>query len=411
MGIFDYLRGWVELEIQGAFPESVLNSCAGRNMEFWSVKKIDHCTIRMKVRRKDGDTVRDLALRCQCQVTRATPRGAHTRMKALRGRYALFIGALVCAGVLAVSSSFVWEIRVEGNETLSDGQIIRALKDSGAEIGSFWPAFSGDALRNELLLAMPELRWAAVNYDCSTITVIVREKTEMPEMVYEDEAVHVVAEKAGVISHVSVLKGRPVVSAHQTVLEGEQLISGAVPSTVGDTRIVHAYGTVKARTWYEIPAVRACSQMEKDYTGATTIRFALKFGMNRVNFYGNSSIYDGNCDKIIMEYPLSVEGVFTLPVTLIRETYVEYAPTWTEASTDGMKQEMKTELLEYLDSLLEEGDSVTTATVGFSEADGVLTATLHAECLEDIGVEVPMTETEIQQIRLENSQEMNDGDD
>lgn len=403
MGIFDYLRGWVELEIQGAFPESVLNSCAARNIEFWSVKKPDSCTIRMKVRRKASDTVAGLAVKCQCQVTRVKPWGAPVELRKLRGRYALAIGAVVCAAILVVSSSFVWEIRVEGNETISAGEIVRALEDCGAGIGSFWPAFTGDTLRNELLLALPELRWAAVNYDSSTITVIVREKTEKPEMVYEDEAIHVVAEKSGIVSRMSVLRGQPMVVERQTVLEGDRLISGAVPSTFGDTRIVHAYGTVEARTWYEISAARPLTAAGKSYTGEETTRFALKFGTNRVNFYGNSRIYEGNCDKIIMEYPMSIDGVFTLPVTMIRETYVEYVPTGTEQSVDKAKQEMETELREYLESLLEEGDSVTSASVSFSESEGVLTATLHAECLEDIGMEVPMTEGEIMQVRLENT--------
>lgn len=402
MGIFNTLRGWTELEVQGALPERLLNAMASRNIPFWAVEKADGCTLRFRVRRKYAETVSGLALKSQCQVTCCVHCGAPVKLRTLRARYALIAGAVLCTAVLAVSSCFVWEIRVEGNETLSTGEIVRALNDCGAGVGSFWPGFTGDSLRNELLLRLPELRWAAVNYDSSTITVIVREKTEKPEMVDEHEPAHIVADRAGVVSEISALMGKPQVLVRQTVLEGDPLISGAVPSTFGDTRLVHALGTVRARTWYEIRASRSLMETQKAYTGRETSRWALTFGTKRVNFYGNSRIYGGECDKIIRESPLSVPGVFTLPVTLVRETYRQYTPTATAQAAEGLRQEMEQQLRAYLDTLIKTG-SVTAANVRFSERDGVITATLTAECLEDIGKTVPMDDGEVQQIRLENA--------
>lgn len=401
MRIFDFLRGWTELEVQGSLPERLLNALAMRNIPFWGVDKSDACTMRFKVRRKYAETASALAVSSQCTVTHATARGAPVKLRSMRTRYALFAGAALCMALLAVSSCFVWEIRVEGNEQLSTGEIIRALDDCGVGIGSFWPAFTGDGLRNEMLLRLPELRWAAVNYDSSTITVIVRERTEKPDMVLENQPTHIVAGKSGVVSTISTLKGKPMVVSQQTVLKGECLISGTVPSTFGDTQIVHALGNIRARTWYELRVSRSLTDTAKIYTGREKHRFALAFGTNRVNFYGNGRIYDGNCDKIIKEYPLSVEGVFTLPVTLIRETYTEYTPTELHRSAESLQQEMEAELREYLETLITDG-SVTEASVRFSEKDGILTATLYAECLEEIGVPVPMDIAEVEQIRMEN---------
>lgn len=401
MRIFDFLLGWTELEVQGSLPERLLNALAVRNIPFWSVEKSDACTMRFKVRRKYAKTVSALAVNSQCTVTRAAAHGAPVKLWNMRTRYALFAGAVLCMALLAVSSCFVWEIRVEGNETLSTGEIIRALDDCGVGIGSFWPAFTGDSLRNEMLLRLPELRWAAVNYDSSTITVIVRERTEKPDMVLEDQPMHIIAGKSGVVSMISTLKGKPMVVPRQTVLEGECLISGTVPSTFGDTQIVHALGNVRARTWYEFRASRSLTVSEKIYTGREKNRFALVFGENRVNFYGNGRIYDGNCDKIIKEYPLSVEGVFTLPLTLVRETYTEYTPTDTRQDVEVLQREMEAELREYLETRISDG-SVTEVSVRFSEKNGALTATLSAECLEEIGVPVPMDIAEVEQIRMEN---------
>jgi len=177
-----------------------------------------------------------------------------------------------------------------------------------------------------------------------------------------------------------------------------------------DSKIVHAYGTVQARTWYEIRANRSLTGAEKSYTGREKHRFALTFGTKRVNFYGNSRIYGGDCDKIIEEFPLSVPGVFTLPVTLVRETYRQYEPIPVERSAEELQSEMEAELRGYLDSLVEDG-SVMSASVRFSEKNGVLTATLSAECLEDIGRTVLMDAGEIEQIRMENAARRAAGED
>ena len=65
MGIFDYLRGWTELEVQGNVPERLLNALAMRNITFWGLVKPDACTIRFKVRKKYAETAAALALQRQ----------------------------------------------------------------------------------------------------------------------------------------------------------------------------------------------------------------------------------------------------------------------------------------------------------------------------------------------------------
>lgn len=403
MGLLTYLRGWVRLEFRGAFPESVLNACAARNLEFWGVEKRDAFTIRVKVRRRDAETLAAIVLRCQCEVTDTRPCGAPVTLRRLRPRYGLLAGGLACLAALMFSSCFVWNVRVVGNESVSSGTILRALNDCGAGIGSFWPAFTGDSLRNELLLRLPELKWAAVNYDSSTITVIVRERTEKPDMVCEDVPTHVTAAKSGLITEMQVYRGEAVAGKGITVLAGETLISGVVSDLSGDTRLVHAVGSVKARTWYELTASRSLTAAKKTGTGRERTRYALTFGTKRVNIYGNSSIYDGNCDKIIKEYPLALDGVFTLPVRLVQETCTEYTITPVQQSPDALAAELETQLTEYLTDLLGKNGEITRASVSFSQSGGVLTATLHAECLEEIGKEVPMTEEEIRQVRMNNT--------
>lgn len=401
MGIFDMLRGWTQLEFQGVFPESVLNACAMQGIEFWDVSKPDPYTMRMKVRANRRRAAAAVIERCQCRLTVRRTRGGPLLWSRLKTRTALLLGAVLCAAALLTASRFVWEIQVVGNETLSTGEILRALQRQGVGIGSFWPAFSGDSLRNGLLLELPELRWAAVNYDCSRITVIVREKREIPHMADDKIPTHVVAAKPGVITELSVLQGAAVSGKGQTVNTGELLISGAVPSAMGHTRLEHALGTAQARTWYEIQSRLPLEYGKKVYQDKEKHGYALCIGGKRINFYRNSSISVGKCDKIEKEYTLSRENVFSLPVSWIRVTVRPYSLQPAQMPIDAGKAILEQRLRENLADRLTEGGAIRAVSVRFAESEGVLTAILNGECGENIAKEIPMTQEEIQKVRLE----------
>ena len=70
---------------------------------------------------------------------------------------------LLTAVLLLLSSLFIWEINVEGNEKLTTGEILRALEECGVKTGTFWPGLDTDEIRCRMLLRLPELGWMTVN--------------------------------------------------------------------------------------------------------------------------------------------------------------------------------------------------------------------------------------------------------
>ena len=148
----------------------------------------------------------------------------------LRHRLALMAGLAVCFALLAASRLFAWEIAVEGNENVSKGEILRALAECGVESGSFWPSWSADAIKNGVILRIPELAWVGVSVDSSRAVVRVREREPAPELRDNDEPYSVTARKTGIIERMQVYFGAPLVEVGDAVLEGEPLVSGRVES-------------------------------------------------------------------------------------------------------------------------------------------------------------------------------------
>lgn len=383
-----FLRGSVRVEVTGAAPERLLNALAGRDVRFWQGECVDALTLRLGLYTRDLPLARSLAARRQCELKVLRERGVPLVRRRLARRIALLVTAVVCFALLAAGSLFVWDIDVEGNESVSTGEILRALAGCGVESGSFWPGWSADEIRNSVILDIPELSWVGVSVDSSRALVRVRERTEAPGLVSEDGAGSITAAATGIIERMEVYQGLPVAAVGDAVVAGETLVSGEMPSEVGDTRYVRASAVVEARTWYErsISAPIEYTALEE---AGTRSRWYLTVGGTRLNFYKRSSQTPAGCGKIVKEFPLAVEGVFTLPVTLVREQIVEYDAAPARRDADALAAELSAQLEDALARELQGRGEVLNATFTSSVSDGRLIVTMRAECREDIAVFTP----------------------
>lgn len=385
--LLNLLRGTVRVEATGAMPVTLLNLCAARGLAFWDAKAEDSVTVRLTVFKSDLKELEELARRSNVTVQAVRKRGAPFFMRRFRKRYTLIAGFALCIAALFWSSLYIWDIDVSGNEAVPASKILTALENAGVGVGSFWPRFTIESIRSLVLVEVPELSFITVNVSGSRAEIIVRERVPKPELVNESVHAHVIAEKSGIITGMNVYRGSASVLLGQTVLAGEMLVSGEIESPFAGLRGVRAMADVTARTWYELVAVQPLEGTSKSYTGEEKSRIALCIGTKRINFYGNSGICDGNCDKIITEKRLELAGLFTLPVSIVRESCAEYELKPSELDSRLARDEMETELAETLSRILGETGELVDMNFTASESGGLLYVTLRAECIEQIGIQ------------------------
>lgn len=385
------MRGCVRMEISGALPAGFLNRLARAGVTFWDADPADAYTLRLTIHAVDLPKARRAADRTLCTLEVLGRKGAPVLGRRLRRRRVLIACVLLCLLALGASQLFVWDITVQGNETVSTGEILRALEECGVGIGAFWPGFDADLLRSRMILKIPELSWLAVNVGSSRARVLVRERTEKPVTIDADAPANVTARVTGIVTRLSVLRGFPLVVPGDAVLAGETLVTGVMESPFGSTRYVYAMAEVQARTWYELTAEAPLVTLKKTAAGGGSSRWALEIGGARINFYLGSGKSAQNCDKIISLYPLSWDGVFTLPVTLVRERAVPYRTEETAADKAALRTKLEAELTDTLLRRLDGKGEIRTASFTAAETGGLLMVTLRAECLEDIAVTVPMS--------------------
>ena len=381
-------RGSVLCEIRGAAPLRCLNALGEAGIEAKRAERADEFTLRLTLDERDYSPAAAIAARRECELARISSRGGALLARRLRRRIALLTAAVVCFALLAAGSLFVWEIDISGCESVTEGEVRRALASAGVAEGSFWPAWDADAVKNHLLLEIPELAWAGVSVSGSRAEVRVRERIERPELASDGAPGSITAAASGIIERMEVYEGAPAVSVGDAVAAGETLVSGEMASAVGDTRYVRARAAVTARTYVELTA---CAPLKygRLLEADTHSRWSLIIGSKRVNFFRGSSQTPPGCGKIIEEYPLAWEGVFRLPVTLVRETVIEYAAGEAEEDPALLEQRLAEALQSRLERRLEGRGEALSAHFTARESGGALYVTLRAECREDIAVYTP----------------------
>ncbi|PKM72965.1 MAG: hypothetical protein CVU91_08055 [Firmicutes bacterium HGW-Firmicutes-16] len=395
----DEARGYAVIRAVGVEPTALLYRCAAGNIDFWGVDPEDDYTLIFRTRLKYAEEILVLAEKCNCEAKIMERCGGPVEAKKLKKRYALWVLPVFFLVLLITSYFFIWKIEITGNETVSDIEILNALEDSGVYIGSYWPKFTSDNIRSRILVDIPELKWISVSVFGSRALVEVRERTDIPKLFDEDEAVKIVADESGIIESMGALRGFPLFKKGQAALENETLISGAVPSTFSDTEIVHAEGSVIARTWYELTAIMPLSYDEKAYTGEKKSRFALIFGNDRINFYGKSRIFDVDCDNIVSKRRLGIKGFFELPVTLVKETSQAYELHSADYPEGAAKARLETQLNDELARKIGKDGEVISSEYTFSVINGFAVGTLRAECKQNIAVEKEMSAEEISEAK------------
>ena len=266
-----------------------------------------------------------------------------------------------------------------GNEQLTDGQVLRALSRCGVDSGTRRYSVSADLVRSQMLRELPELAWMTVNISGSRAVAVVMERQEKPEIYAESAPADIVAARTGIVRRLSVENGRPVVHSGQSVLAGETLVSAGMDSLSNGSKYVRAKAQVLADTWRELSAVCPAREEVKQSDLISRSRFAVIFGKRRINLYFDSGKAIDECDKIIHEYNLGVEGLFVLPVTLVREELRGY-DTALQPAYD--RQEMEQVLNRLL--LADVKGQVLEKSFTAAGGEALYAVTLRCHCLEDI---------------------------
>lgn len=384
--LYDIARGIVRIEVSGADPESVLNFCAESGIAFWDADPCEDYSLRLSVHAADYPALRERNGKYGVEIKLLRESGGKKIAAAIRARAVLV--SLVFAGIalIAASSLFIWKIDIDGNEAVSDAQLLRVLEECGVGYGTFWPSLSSDRVKDDVLTQMPDIAWLSINIRSSCAHIVVHERVDKPEIVSEKSPCDIVAAKGGVIKKLSVLQGESAVAIGDTVAKGDTLVRAVMSSETGDERLVHAMAYAQADTWYEISAQIPLVEQVKAEKKSTSTQFSIIIGKKRINFFDDSRNNYASCDKINKLRYISLGDVFVLPIGYAVQKSQGYETKACAIDEEKSVLRLKADLEAELRRKIGDGEIVFSE-YSVSKSESLLTVTLRAQCTENIAKE------------------------
>lgn len=275
------------------------------------------------IRERDGQRVR--AALSGIPYEESETLGLYGAYKRIKHKKAIICAALLSALITLIASGTIWDIRVEGNENLTDAKIIHELSGCGFSIGNLWHFSDRSEAESEFLRKVPEISWININRRGMVAYVSVIERNADKAPVEEDASgyANIVAAYDCIIEEITVISGTAVVKPGDVVKKGDLLISGVLPIESGGG-FCYADGRVVGRMSDCVSA-----EVEREYEKRSVKKRKLcdlninffDFSINIFKLYGNSP--DG-CDIIENVKVFSLFGEKRLPFSISSSYVIEY---------------------------------------------------------------------------------------
>lgn len=248
--------------------------------------------------------------------------GGYTVLKKLLSRPVLTGSMLVLLILTLYLPTRSFFFRVEGNETIPSRKILAAAEKCGIRFGVSRKMIRSERMKNALLEAMPELKWAGINTTGCTAVISVREGQPQKKKNTTTGIGSIVALRDGYITSCTVTRGNGLCTPGMVVKEGQVLISGYTDCGIC-IQATQAEGEVYAETNRMFRAVTPANRVQCRDKDEARIRISILLGKKRINLWKDSGISGATCGRMYQEYYITLPGGFRLPIGFGIETVTD----------------------------------------------------------------------------------------
>ena len=375
--------GRIRLRYTSADIAAALSLFESKGIGIYDVCAVDELTMVLTVSGRDFKSLKALADRRGDQTEILSRRGLYWFFRMALARKLMLGGILVLFALGLLVPRRILFVSVEGNERISEHQILEAAETAGLRFGTIRRSIRSEQIKNRLLDLLPELKWAGVNTYGSRAVITVRERDDVKKADVRSSVCHIVAKRDGIVVSCTVTDGCGVCTVGQAVKAGDILISGYTDCGI-TIRAEAASGQVLAETKRNLTVITPAQCSRRGPLHKNQARFSLILGKKRINFYKGSGISDATCVKMSTEYVLTLPGGFVLPVSLIKESIL--TSDTAAAAVSDRQVLLEAAASGYLEDQMISG-MVIQKEEFFSETAGMWILEGQYACMEEIGVE------------------------
>lgn len=383
-----YIRGYVTIKVWGYSVERLLNLCGNHDILVWGIEDHgDYHTMHISI--EGFFSLKPLLKKTGTRVAVLHRYGLPFFMSKMLARKIFVAGLVCCILFWCFASRFIWDIRIEGNLSLTEDVLLDYLEERGVHTAMKKSGLRIAPLEQALREDYDLITWTSVQLKGTTLLIRIKEN-DMPvyETGEEKESIRgmdLTAARDGVVTYIITRKGVPLVVQGQSVQAGDVLVSGAIPvynedNTVRKYQFVEADADIILRYEQNISLEEAVAYEEKLYTGESIGMPVLGMGEKSLSlrlFGIPYDYYDISEDK----KQVRLLDHLYLPLYYGKRTVQEYEIAIKKHTDEEMKELFQERWHKIIETLDEKGVQIAKKNVTIKKNDEkwVLNARLQLE--------------------------------
>lgn len=388
--IYMFCAGYVDIKVEGFFIERFLNICRNKKIILQDMQREKSTYLKVKILKSDFKEIRHIAKTTKCKVKIEKKSGVPFFINRYRKRKIFAIAILVIAIFIFILTKFIWNIEVNGNEKISDEEIINLVSEYGIEIGKLKSNINTEKVSNQIRLERNDLSWIGIAIKGTNVIVTLEEAIEKPEIIDKNEICNIIAAEDAIISKLVVQNGTARVSVGDEVKKGELLVEGVMEGTYSGVRKVHAEADVFGKIFYEKEKKEYFVQNEKIKTGNEKKKNEICINNFKINFNKRLLNFE-NYDTISSSKKVKIFTNFYLPIEIKTTTYIEYQNFQKNYTEEELKKKIEKDLEEQIEneyqvSKYEEKNKIRNVYTNL-DSDGITVKIIY-EIQKEIGTKV-----------------------
>ena len=341
--IYMFLAGFVTIEVEGFFIERFINICINKNILLQDLSREMNTYIKVKILKSDFKEIRNIARKTKCKVKIKKKSGIPFVINKYRKRKIFAIAALVIAIFIFIITKFVWNVEIKGNKNIDSDEIKSLIAEFGVYEGKLKSDINIEKINNLIRLNRNDIAWIGITLKGTNAIVEIEETIEKPEIIEKDKVCNIVAAEDAIISKIIVQNGTARVTVGDKVKKGDLLVEGIMEGIYTESRKVHAEATIFGKIICEKEKKEPFLQSEKIKTGNQEEKIEICINNFKINFNKGVSKFE-NYDTITTNNKLRIFSDFYIPISLNKQTNLEYKIKQKKYSEDELKNKMIDEL-------------------------------------------------------------------
>ena len=333
----EYITGYVDIVIEGYYIEKFINICNSKQVNLWNIKKENSIKMLASIKISDFKDLKQICRKTKCKVKIQNKKGLPFVVKKYKKRKVFLLFLMLIILSIIVLSNFIWNIEIEGDESIPKEEIMELIKNEGLEIGAFKGKVDTKEIINKIRLERDDVSWVGIDIEGTNAIIKLVKADEKPEIINEEEYCNIVADRDATILKVSAQNGTPLVKEGDTVTNGDIIIAGWMEGKYTGKQYVHAQGEVQAKVSYRSVEKVYLKETKKVETGESENRYSVKINNFQINLLKTLPKFQ-KYDTIEENKKLKLFSNFYLPLEIVKYTYKEYEEQLVVHSFEEAKQ-------------------------------------------------------------------------